>query len=293
MRMLIIAGALVSVEIAGPALARDGAPYVGVDAGIMKPEPLDLTFSNATMSASDAIRLRHKLGYDFDAVVGYDFGLFRLEGEVGYKHAGIKSATVAQPALAAILLPNQPTHYDSNGRARLFTAMLNGLIDLGPSNGLNGSLGLGIGEARASYRAGLIPSNALNFSSEQRSFAWQALAEIRAPIAPNVDVGLKYRYFQAGRYNFGPFCETTCTTALPYRLRGRYKSNSLLASLTYNFGAAAAPPPPAPPPPPPPPPPPATQTCPNGSEIPATSTCPAPPPPPPPPPPEQRGERGE
>lgn len=33
----------------------------------------------------------------------------------------------------------------------------------------------------------------------------------------------------------------------------------------------------------PPPPPPATQTCPDGSVIPATSVCPAPPPPPPPP----------
>jgi opacity protein-like surface antigen len=47
----------------------------------------------------------------------------------------------------------------------------------------------------------------------------------------------------------------------------------------------------APPPPPPPPPPPATQTCPDGSVILATSTCPVPPPPPPPPPVE-RGERG-
>jgi hypothetical protein len=44
------------------------------------------------------------------------------------------------------------------------------------------------------------------------------------------------------------------------------------------------------PPPPPPPPPPATQTCPDGSVIPATATCPAPPPPPPPPPPAP--ERG-
>jgi hypothetical protein len=44
--------------------------------------------------------------------------------------------------------------------------------------------------------------------------------------------------------------------------------------------------------PPPPPPPPATQTCPDGTVIPATATCPAPPPPPPPPPPAERGERG-
>ena len=46
----------------------------------------------------------------------------------------------------------------------------------------------------------------------------------------------------------------------------------------------------APPAPPPPPAPPATQTCPDGSVILATDTCPAPPPPPPPPPPAP--ERG-
>lgn len=49
-------------------------------------------------------------------------------------------------------------------------------------------------------------------------------------------------------------------------------------------GARAAPPPPPPLPPPPPPPPPSTQTCPDGTVIAATGTCPVPPPPPPPPP---------
>ncbi len=53
---------------------------------------------------------------------------------------------------------------------------------------------------------------------------------------------------------------------------------------------APAPVVPAAPPPPPPPPPPATQTCPDGSVILATETCPVPPPPPPPPPPAP--ERG-
>ena len=45
-------------------------------------------------------------------------------------------------------------------------------------------------------------------------------------------------------------------------------------------------------PPAPPPAPPATQTCPDGSVILATDTCPPPPAPPPPPPPPAKGERG-
>jgi outer membrane receptor protein involved in Fe transport len=58
-----------------------------------------------------------------------------------------------------------------------------------------------------------------------------------------------------------------------------------------SFGGASARP--APPPAPLPPPLPATQTCPDGSVIAATATCPAPPaPPPPPPPPAAAPERG-
>jgi TonB-dependent receptor len=58
------------------------------------------------------------------------------------------------------------------------------------------------------------------------------------------------------------------------------------AGVRFAFGGGSAPPPPPPPPPlppPPPPAPPATQTCPDGSVILATDSCPVPPPPPPPP----------
>jgi hypothetical protein len=44
-----------------------------------------------------------------------------------------------------------------------------------------------------------------------------------------------------------------------------------------------------PPPPPPPPPPVTTQTCPDGTVIEATASCPLPPAPPPPPPAPERG----
>jgi iron complex outermembrane receptor protein len=58
----------------------------------------------------------------------------------------------------------------------------------------------------------------------------------------------------------------------------------------YSFGGRRAAP--LPPVVAPPPPPPATQTCPDGSVIEATGTCPVPPPPPPPPPPAAAPERG-
>jgi opacity protein-like surface antigen len=243
---------------------------------------------------SDGERLRHKYGYDLDGVAGYDFGMFRLEGEIAYKHSKVTSAVLDPAAIAAILQSTTTTTTtpDATGRGNVLSGMVNALIDLGPDNGVNGSIGVGVGEARARYRAGLVPSSALNFTGSDNALAYQAIGELRVPVSGNIDVGVKARYFQTARLRFGPFCVTTCTTALPYRLSGRYKSISLLAGLRINFGAAAPPPPPREAPPPAPPPP-TTQTCPDGSVIPATDTCPAPPPPPPPPPPVQRGERGE
>jgi len=74
------------------------------------------------------------------------------------------------------------------------------------------------------------------------------------------------------------------------RFNSGVKDHAVYGALTLLFGAPPPPPPASPPPPPPPPPPPSTQTCPDGTVILATETCPAPPPPPPPPPPAP--ERG-
>jgi opacity protein-like surface antigen len=276
MRKLVVAAALLSTVMATPAFARDGSFYAGIDAGAVKPDRLKLRLDSGSASISNAMKLRHKWGYDFDVVFGQDLGRFRLEGELGYKRASIKGATIDPSALAAIGAPAATTSFDSNGRTRVLSSMVNALVDVGLGDGITGSFGGGIGGARVKIRSALNPPNSLDFSTSDGAIAWQVLAEVRAPITTNLDLGWKARHFETGRLNFGAF-------------KGKYRSNSLLASLIYNF--YSPPPAPLPPPPPPSPPPPlATQTCPDGSLIPATATCPAPPPPPPPPPPTP--ERG-
>jgi opacity protein-like surface antigen len=290
MRKLVVAAALLSTVMATPAFAADGSAYVGIDAGTVKADRLKLRYTTSAQSVDNGVVLRHKWGFDGDAVFGYDFGMFRIEGELGYKRSGLKNAALAPAALAGILQPTTNTYFSSDGHGTVWSGMANAFADFGLGSGITASIGAGAGLARAKYQAGLIPSNALNFSGEDRAFAWQGLAEVRVPVTGNIDLGWKYRHFETAKLNFGPFCVTTCTTALPYHLKGKYRSNSILASVHFNFASAAPPAPPPPAPPPPPPAPPATQTCPDGSVIPATDTCPTPPPPPPPPPPAP--ERG-
>ena len=94
MRKLAIMAALATTALATPAVARDHSWYVGVDAGAMIVEDTKLDFSNDLgADVNDAIILNYKLGYDIGLNGGYDFGGFRLEGELAYKHAGIDEAT--------------------------------------------------------------------------------------------------------------------------------------------------------------------------------------------------------
>ena len=83
MRKLAIGLALASTALASPALARDGQWYVGVEGGAMLVEDITSDVGGIV----DTSEVDHDTGYDFDGIVGYDFGGFRLESEVAYKSA--------------------------------------------------------------------------------------------------------------------------------------------------------------------------------------------------------------
>lgn len=263
MRKLAIGMALASTALASPALARDDQWYVGVDGGAMIVEDLSLDIG----AIDDAASVDTKEGYDFGGVVGYDFGGFRLEAEVSYREADVDTFTSGAPTInagaGAALAP--AGSYQIGGDANALSFMVNGLLDFGDDDGLQGFVGGGAGVARVDVGATFAAPSYLDDSDT--GFAWQALAGIRAPLSDNWDVGLKYRFFNADKVNlvsrFGQDVET------------RFRSHSIMGSLIYNFGGApepveVAPPPPPPyvaPPPPPPPPPPPAPVCNTGPYI--------------------------
>ena len=301
MRKYLLASAI-ALGFATPAAATiDGSPYVGLEGGILFPRSQNVqgeVIFNGTgqtnFTRTDVANYRYKKGLDLDFIGGYDLGMFRIEGELGYKHAKPRRFDPGTFIVSTINTGAGTTittsDIDFRNSASVYSAMLNGLLDFGGNGSWGGYAGGGIGYARVHQ-----------FGDSQGKLAWQLIAGAYAPVSPNVDIGLKYRYFNAkGSNGQRTFAFTavpgTCGTAAcasgtaVFFNDSRFKSHSLLASVVYSFGATAAPPPP-PPPPPPAPEAPATQTCPDGSVILATSTCPVPPPPPPPAPVE-RGERG-
>src|SRR4051794_29045563 len=108
MRRLLLATAAMLV-VATPAAAKDNSPYVGIDAGAIFPKKqsiqgnIDFTDPTVTdFTTANIGNVKYKTGYDVDLVGGYDFGMFRLEGELGYKHAKTKSLNVNNAFVDAV-----------------------------------------------------------------------------------------------------------------------------------------------------------------------------------------------
>jgi len=104
MRKLVLAFALASTSIATPALARDGSLYAGLEGGGMLVEdaPFDYNDDGTFGPINNAWTLDHHPGWDVDLVAGYDFGMFRAEGELGYKHAKYIQRIQAVESLAEV-----------------------------------------------------------------------------------------------------------------------------------------------------------------------------------------------
>ena len=253
MRKVAILVALASTVIASPAFARKDAWYIGVDAGpsIVENGTQNIVGSNAARTGVGTVN--NKTGYDADGNIGYDFGGFRLEAEVAYKRASINgyASTAQTPATTpagGVAFAAPQTFPTAGGNESALSFMLNALLDFGDDDGLSGFVGGGAGVARIKEKLLLNNNGAASVNDSDTGFAYQALAGFRAPLTDHWDVGLKYRFFNANKVNLIDLGGSAIST--------RYRSHSILGSLTYNFGEKVAPPPPPPPPAPPPPPPP-------------------------------------
>ena len=235
MRKLAAAVALASTALATPAFAKKDSWYVGVGAGVMLVEDMVIDINNV----NDAGTLNYDTGYDLEGVVGYDFGGFRAEVEVAYKLAAAEAIAVQTPGIPSLAngTGSSTGQLDANGDVNVLSFMLNGMFDFGDDDGLQGFVGGGVGVARTDVSS-VFAGPWLDDSDT--GFAWQAIAGVRAPISDNWDVGLKYRFFNADSVGL--------IDQRGFDVDGRYRSHSLLGTLTYNFWTAPAPavaPPPA------------------------------------------------
>lgn len=235
MRKLAIAVALSTTVLAGPALARDGAWYVGGEFGAMITEDTDTTFTPGLgAGTTGTINIGFTEGFDGGGFVGYDFGAFRVEAEVAYKQADVED-----------LLTNGITVPGDNGTTRIYTGgngsvsilsgMINGLLDFGDEDGLSGFVGGGVGVARVDVNniTAFTNTGAILDDSDTR-FAWQLVAGVRQALSRTVDIHLKYRFFNVDELEFTGFGGRA--------VQADIRTHSLLGGITFNFGVPTPPP---------------------------------------------------
>ena len=180
MRNYLLA-AVAAAAIASPAVARDGSAYVGVDLGALLVEDSEYDFNDATHSIDRAVEVEYDTGLDAALVGGYDFGLFRVEGELGRKRAGVDKIRLG-PVLEDTA---EEAFIDADGSIKAWSAMANVLIDIGDQDSWSGFMGGGVGLAKVKTSVDFsgefptIPETDFGFHDSDSVMAWQLVAGVR------------------------------------------------------------------------------------------------------------------
>ena len=95
--------------------------------------------------------------------------------------------------------------------------MINGMLDFGDDDGISGFVGGGVGMARVKANNYRNFANATPFldGSDSR-LAWQVFAGVRQAISDNIDVTVKYRFFNADKVRLTAFNGAGSRLPLPF-----------------------------------------------------------------------------
>ena len=185
MKRYLLAAVATAALAASPAAARDHSGYFGIEVGPMWAQDSHVRFPVVTDGQAD-FDVDHKMGVDGDLIAGYDFGIVRAELEGGYKWAKHDEYCDDSDCIGA------------DGHSRVYSVMGNAMVDLGKNEAVNFYAGGGVGIAWVRERFS-IDGDSDSFSISDSGLAWQIIAGVRAPVFRHFDIGLKYRYFDAGK----------------------------------------------------------------------------------------------
>lgn len=199
---------LVALSVSAPVQAQW---YVGLDAGP--------NFQNSTQvtSGSDN-RTEYHIGAGAQAEIGYDFGAPKVEFELGYRENRIVKI-------------GKTGSSDASGTLAATTAMINGVWGFLPESSWHPFIGAGIGgaylQASDAARNGI-----LAYGAHDIQFAYQGFAGVGYDITPQWGAKLQYKYLGTTDY--------TATATDAGSGTASYGNHSLLAGITYKFGAPAS-----------------------------------------------------
>ena len=275
-RLLSAAAALLAIATATSAQA--GSPYVGIETGLTVGRSNDVDevadFATSQDPASpagpagpadqefdDVFIVPYKNGYDVAVLGGYDFGMFRLELELGQRAVGLRDLRPDETADSLLETVNNELNRPSappdpgapgfpalvasdfglSGKMRVRSAMIDGLFDLPVTKRATLYAGGGYGR-----------SFARTLGDSDSAWAWQYMIGARYKLSGHVELGIKHRYFNSGIVRLrhegiayagnpnrliidGTDIDQTTNVLLRPEIEGEFRTRSYMASLFYNF----------------------------------------------------------
>ena len=196
-------------------------------------------------------------GLALTGAIGCDYGSYRFEAEVGYQTNNVKSAidyingdaeTYPSDAIGTL-----SASYPMRGDVSALTLMGNGYydVDLGSKVELYVTAGVGVaqvsfhdvndtgswtagsGELSGTYIFGA--NNDPGFNAHETTLAWQVGAGIAAPIADNVKLDLRYRYFATTDFTVADMGEEMPSPNNTISRNTNLSSHSVLLGLRVDF----------------------------------------------------------
>jgi outer membrane immunogenic protein len=168
----------------GVAISAERGPYVSGQLGISFLRDSDLSSGGNTIGTMEFDK-----GWGVGAAAGYNFGMFRAEGEVGYQKYGIDKASAG------------PYSIRDSGDVSGLSFLANGYFDFVNKTPFTPYLSAGIGVARVDAKDFAIGGYSID--SDDTVFAYQVGAGVGYAINKNMTIDLKYRYFATTDPEFG------------------------------------------------------------------------------------------
>ncbi len=259
---------VIALSAGSPALAAE--PYVGIDigSGTVRASDVDETVEysssdggSSSLFYDDVFSARYKRAVDVGVLAGFDFGWLRVEGELANKRAVIshyanddvadqflaelngelnrpsQAPDPGAPGLPALTLAD----FQPSATLNVASVMVNALLDVSVTKGLNLYAGGGVGR-----------SFARGFDDRDGAFARQRMAGIRFAATDRMEIGLKYRKFESGIIKLdhdpidyagnprqvivgGTPTSVTTNAAIIPDIEGEFRTKAFLLSFTYNF----------------------------------------------------------
>ena len=201
--------------ICSAAPARPGA-YMSGFIGISVPSSEDASTFDSNGSFNDRVEFDPNI--NIGGTGGYDFGIVRLEGELSYKNADLKTITDQTSGIR---------YHNVDGNLGALALMVNGFFDLHNDSRVTPYLGGGIGFASLhlsdTFTQASLP---IYGAGDATVFAYQAGAGVAIALNQRVSLDIGYRYFGTGR---GDFDSDLSTTSM------KFESHNAALGVRYKF----------------------------------------------------------